>query len=117
VVNLSPDKARVMSEAFRVLRPGGRLAVTDVVVDAPQDERFIDPERWSACITGALTRDEYSTGLNESGFEAIEIVDTHQVTEGYASAIIRARKPESSSAPEGGQEMVRALPVIQGSCC
>lgn len=77
----------------------------------------MDPERWSACITGALTREAYSTGLNESGFEAIEIVDTHQVAEGYASAIIRGRKPESSSTPKVSEEMLRPVPVIQGSCC
>jgi arsenite methyltransferase len=92
VVNLSPDKARVFSEAFRVLKPGGRLAITDVVADAPLDHDSIDLQSWAACIVGALTREDYSAGLHSAGFQDIEIVDTHQVADGYASAIIRARK-------------------------
>jgi arsenite methyltransferase len=93
VVNLSPDKDRVFAEAFRVLRPGGRLAVTDVVADLPSDRRSPDPGLWAGCIAGALTRPEYVEGLTAAGFELVQIEDTHSVGEGFASAIIRARKP------------------------
>jgi SAM-dependent methyltransferase len=115
-VNLSPDKPRVFGEAFRVLRQGGRLALMDVVADAPLDQRELDVDRWSACIEGALTREEYANGLRGSGFEAIEIIDTHRVADGYASAIIRARKPPGSTA-EAMTGTPRSLPVIQDSCC
>jgi arsenite methyltransferase len=94
VVNLSPDKDRVFREAFRVLRPGGRFAVTDVVADMPPDRRSPDPALWAGCIAGALTRDEYAAGLETAGFESVQIEDTHLVADGFASAIIRARKPE-----------------------
>jgi arsenite methyltransferase len=93
VVNLSPDKAAVFAEAFRVLKPGGRLALTDVVADLPSEDRSFDPDRWSACIEGALTRDEYEAGLVLAGFDGVEILDTHAVEDGYASAIIRGSKP------------------------
>jgi arsenite methyltransferase len=91
VVNLSPNKPRVLSEAFRVLRPGGRLAITDVVAD--EHGTSLELQSWAGCIAGALTREEYRAGLEEAGFAEIEIVDTHRVADGYSSTIIRARKP------------------------
>jgi arsenite methyltransferase len=100
VINLSGDKPRVFAETHRVIRPGGRFAVTDIVADRPLAERpgdANDPALWSACIAGALTREEYGEGLREAGFEDVEIVDSHAVGDGFWSAIIRARKPASSS--------------------
>jgi arsenite methyltransferase len=115
VVNLSPDKPRVFAEAFRVLRPGRRLALTDVVSDDSQDLAAFDPERWSACLTGALTRSEYAAGLRSAGFEDVEMVDTHVVADGYASAIIRATKP---MLVELRRDRARhSLPVVQSDCC
>jgi SAM-dependent methyltransferase len=101
VINLSGDKAQVFAETHRVLRPRGRLAVTDIVADRPLAERpgdANDPALWSACIAGALTREEYRRGLIEAGFEDVEIVDSHGVADGFWSAIIRARKPGSAEA-------------------
>jgi arsenite methyltransferase len=101
VINLSGNKAQVFAETHRVLRPRGRLAVSDIVADRPLAERpgdANDPALWSACIAGALTREEYRQGLSQAGFEDVEIVDTHGVADGFWSAIIRARKPATSSA-------------------
>jgi arsenite methyltransferase len=107
VINLSAEKERVFAETFRVLRLGGRLGITDVVADSPASHRStpggaeFDPEAWSACIAGALTRDEYRKGLIDVGFIDVELIDSHAVADGFVSAIIRARKPTNRD-PEGG---------------
>jgi len=74
VINLSPDKGRVFREAFRILRPGGRLAISDVIATAPLPETVRnDLALYSSCIGGAVTTDELETMLHESGFQGIRI--------------------------------------------
>ncbi len=98
VINLSTDKARVISEAARVLRPGGRFAVTDVVADPELDEETRqDLEMWTGCIAGALTRDDYRTLLEAAGLTDVELVESHRVHRHAGSSIIRARKPFASA--------------------
>ena len=94
VINLSGDKQRVIAEAARVLRPGGRFAVSDVIADAGIGEAARhDMAAWTSCVAGALTRDEFWSLLTAAGLENVEITETHRVHEHAGSAIIRARKP------------------------
>jgi ubiquinone/menaquinone biosynthesis C-methylase UbiE len=94
VINLSVDKAKVFAEMLRVLRPGGRVGVTDVVA-ADELSPLDRAERgsYAGCIAGALSFTEYRTGLERAGFEAVEIVPADESPEGIFSAIVRATKP------------------------
>jgi arsenite methyltransferase len=94
VINLSVDKRAVFREAARVLRPGGRFAVTDIIADDGMDaETRADLARWAGCLAGALTGSEFREGLRAAGFDQIELRETHRVHDQAGSAIIRARMP------------------------
>lgn len=96
VINLSTNKPAVFAESFRILRAGGRLAVSDIV--ASDD---LDPQAratrgsYVGCIAGALSISEYRSGLEGAGFEEVSIEPTHQVADLMFSATIKARKPST----------------------
>ena len=122
VINLSADKAAVFAEIARVLRPGGRMGVSDVVAE----DHLSPAERATrgslvGCIAGALSFAEYRAGLEAVGLEAIELLPTHAVADGLHSAIVRAVKPTDWSA-----DRIRAvdlprptagLPIVEGAGC
>lgn len=102
VINLAADKARVLAEAERVLRPGGRFAVSDVLADADMDEATrADMTAWTGCIAGALNRAQFTELLNAVGLVDVEITETHRVHQYASAAIIRGRKPTSGADTPG----------------
>ena len=91
VINLAADKNVVLAEAARVLRPGGRLAFSDVIADEDMDESTKgDMAAWIGCIAGALTHTQFTDALTTAGFSDIEIRLTHRVHTHAQAAIIRA---------------------------
>ncbi len=94
VINLSGDKPCALTEAARVLKPGGRFAVSDVIADRDMDARTkADMQAWTGCIAGALTETEFRQALTAAGLVELEFHETHRVHQHAAAAIVRARKP------------------------
>ncbi|HEY2686842.1 MAG TPA: methyltransferase domain-containing protein [Streptosporangiaceae bacterium] len=98
VISLSADKAQVLAEAFRVLRPGGRLGVSDIIADDGLDPvQRAAAEHAMGCACGTLTSTEYEQLLADAGFSAITITATHDAGGGLYSAIIKATRPLAST--------------------
>jgi len=114
VINLSTDKAAVLTEIARVLKPGGRVGVSDVVAeDHLTPEQRSERGSYVGCIAGALSRSEYVAGLEAAGFEQVSVEFTHEVADGMHGAIVKAIKVSRPQA--------RALSVIEpaarAGCC
>ncbi|MEV6572979.1 arsenite methyltransferase [Streptomyces sp. NPDC051577] len=110
VINLSTDKQAVFTETYRVLVPGGRIGISDVVADDTlTPEQRAERGDYVGCIAGALSFTEYRTGLEAAGFMHIEITATHSVADGMHSAIVRAVKPLTNGAG--------AAPLATAACC
>ncbi len=94
VINLSVDKTAVLAEIARVLKPGGRVGVSDIVAeDRLSPGARAERGSWAGCIAGALARSEYEEGLRAAGLEDVAVTFTHEVADGLHAAIVRARKP------------------------
>ena len=118
VLSLCVDKAAVIREAARVLRPGGRFAISDVIADRDMDEATrTDMAAWTGCLAGALTDGEYRDALLGAGLAEIEVRQTHRVHEHATAAIIRARKPGSSACCEADALASCCQPAAKDECC
>jgi arsenite methyltransferase len=114
VINLSVDKPAVLTEIARVLKPGGRVGVSDIVAeDHLTSEQRGERGSYVGCIAGALSKDEYEAGLEAAGFEQVSVEFTHEVADGMHGAIVKAvktREPEAKGLPV-------IQPAAQAGCC
>ncbi|MFE0352669.1 arsenite methyltransferase [Streptomyces nigra] len=114
VINLSVDKPAVFAEMFRVLKPGGRIGISDVVADdALTSAQRAERGDYVGCIAGALSFAEYRAGLEAAGFTDVGITPTHAVADGMHSAIVRATKAATTTTGPGAPPSHAAA----GSCC
>ena len=117
VVNLAADKTAVFREIARVLRPGGRIGITDIVAE----DRLTPDERaergsYAGCIAGALSVSEFRQGLEMVGFSDISITPSHDVADGMISAIVKATKP-ADARPFVDLSARQELPIATSGCC
>ena len=127
VINLSSDKAQVLREAFRVLKPGGRFAVSDVVVHGPVPAEIRrSVELWVGCVAGALEESAYRDMLAAAGFDAVEIEPWRVYNANDARTIVSGRGIESDAVPSGAfmSAFIRARkpapavqPGVEKACC
>jgi SAM-dependent methyltransferase len=117
VVNLAADKSAVFAEIARVLRPGGRIGITDIVADDDLSPALrAERGSYAGCIAGALSVSEFRTGLEAVGLTDVTVTPTHTVVEGMTSSIIKATKPADAK-PLIDLSTSRALPVAEAGCC
>jgi SAM-dependent methyltransferase len=117
VINLSVDKPAVIAEMFRLLKPGGRIGISDVVAeDHLTAEQRAERGSYVGCIAGALSRREYLEGLAGAGFVDTDVVFTHEAAYGMHAAIVRATKPPTTTTPTSEHAAVSAEPDASGCC-
>ncbi len=117
VVNLAADKAAVFAEIARVLRPGGRIGINDILAeDHLTPEQRAERGSYAGCIAGALSVSEFRAGLEAVGLSDVSITPSHTVTDGMISAIVKASKP-ADARPTIDLSALRELPVAEADGC
>jgi SAM-dependent methyltransferase len=117
VVNLAADKSAVFAEIGRVLRPGGRIGISDIVAEDWLDaDQRAERGSYAGCIAGALSMSELRAGLETVGLTDVSITPSHQVADGMVSAIIKATKP-GDARPVVDLTRPSELPVAVAGCC
>jgi ubiquinone/menaquinone biosynthesis C-methylase UbiE len=114
VINLSPDKKAVFQEAYRVLKPGGRLMISDIVLEKSLPENMMRSiEMYVGCISGAMLKDEYLRLVKEAGFDKVEIVKENPIPEAWAEdPAIKSMVADAGIKPEEVPGIVRSIVSI-----